>query len=39
MELFCATIRTYSVSLLQFPFIIQVQIFSCEMFISRLQRP
>ena len=37
--LFCAAIRRDSVSLLNFPFLSQVQVFSCEMlFISRSKR-
>ena len=37
--LFCATIRRDSVSLLKFPFLTHVQVFSCEMsFIRRLKR-
>ena len=40
MALFCAAIRRDSVSLLKFPFLCQVQVFSCEMlFISRLKHP
>ena len=40
MVLFCAAIRRDSVSLLKFPFLIHVQVLSCEMvFISRLKRP
>ena len=40
MALFCAAIRRNSVSLLQFPFLSQVQVFSCEMLlISRLKWP
>ena len=35
MVLFCAAIRRDSVSLLKFPFLSQVQVLSCEMFISR----
>ena len=39
MALFCATIRRDSVSLLKFPFLSHVQVFSCGMlFISRLKR-
>ena len=38
MTLFCAAIRRDSVSLLRFPFLSHVQVFSCEMFISRLKR-
>ena len=30
MALFCAAINRYSVSLLRFPFISHVQVFSCE---------
>ena len=38
--LFCAAIRRDSVSLLKYPFLSQVQFFSCEMlFISRLKHP
>ena len=37
--LVCAAIRRDSVSILNFPFLSQVQVFSCEMFISRLERP
>ena len=37
--LFCAAIRRDSVSLLKIPFLSHVQVFSCEMFISRLKRP
>ena len=40
MALFCAAIWRDSVSLLKFPFLIQVQVLSCEiMFISHLKRP
>ena len=40
MALFCAAIRGDSVSLLKFPFLSQVQVFSCEMsFRSCLKRP
>ena len=39
MVLFCDAVRRDSVSLLKFPFLNQVQVFSCEMsFISRLKR-
>ena len=38
--LFCSAIRVDSVSLLKFPFLSHVQVFSCEMsFISCLKRP
>ena len=37
--LYCADIRKNSVSLLKFPFLRHVQVFSCEMFISHLKRP
>ena len=33
MVLSCAAIRRYSVSLLKFPFLCQVQVFWCEKFI------
>ena len=36
MVLFCVAIRRDSVSLLKFPFLSHVQVFSCEMFISRV---
>ena len=40
MALFCAAIRRDSVSLLWFPILSHVNVFSCEMFlISRLKRP
>ena len=39
MALFCAAIRRDSVSLVRFTFHSNVQIFSCEMFLSRLKRP
>ena len=40
MALFCAAIRRDSVSLLRFPFLSHVQVFSCEMLlISCLKRP
>ena len=39
MTLFCAVIRRDSVSLLKFPFLNHVQVFSCGMFISRLKHP
>ena len=40
LALFCAAIRRVSVSLLRFPFLSLVQVFSCEMmFICRLKRP
>ena len=39
MALFCADIRRNSVSFLKFPFLSQVQVFWCEMFISCLKRP
>ena len=39
MVLFYAAIRRDSVSILRFPFLRHVQIFSCEMFISPLKRP
>ena len=40
MALFCAAFRRDSVSLLKFPFLSHVQVFSCEMlFISRLKHP
>ena len=40
MALFCAAIRRGSVSLLKFPFLSYVQVFSCGMFfISRLKCP
>ena len=40
MALFCAAIRRDSISLLRFPFLSHVQVFSCEMLlISRLKRP
>ena len=38
MALFCTAIRKYSFSLIKFPFLSHVQVFSCEMFISRLKR-
>ena len=39
MALFCAAIRRESVSLLKFPFLSYIQVFSCEMlFISRFKR-
>ena len=38
MALFCAAIRRDSVSLLKFPFLNQVHVLLCEMFISRLKR-
>ena len=40
MALFCVAIRRESVFLLKFPFLIHIQVFSCEMlFISHLKRP
>ena len=40
MSLFCAAIRKYSVSLLRFPFLSQIQVFSCEMsLVCRLKCP
>ena len=40
MALFCGAIRRDSVTLLRFPFLSQVQVFSCEMvYISCLKRP
>ena len=40
MAFFCAATRIYSVSLLRFPFLTQVQVFSFEiLFISRLKHP
>ena len=40
MALFCAAIRRDSVSLLKFPFLSHVQVFSFEiLFISRLKHP
>ena len=37
MALFCASIGRDSVSLLRFPFLSHVHIFSCEMLLSRLK--
>ena len=40
MALFCADIRRDSCSLLNFPFLSHIQVFSCDMsFFSRLQHP
>ena len=39
MALFYAAIWRGTVSLLKFPFLSHVQVFSCEMFISHLKRP
>ena len=40
MAFFCAAIRRYSVSLLSFPFLSHIHVFSCEMsLVSRLKSP
>ena len=39
IALFYAAIRRNSVSLLRFPYLSRVHVFSCEMFISRLKSP